>query len=225
MYSNKLKEEAIRLRQKGQSYTEILKIVHVAKSTLALWLHDVGLSQPQKQRLTEKRLQAVKRGGEAKRNQRLKKTQQIEDKALNQIGKISDRELFLIGTVLYWAEGSKQKPHNPSERVNFSNSDVLMIRMFLRWLGAIGIPSNEIMFSVYLHDTARHRVTEIQEYWSKSLKLRINKFEKIYFTKGSTKSYRKNIGEGYYGQVRVSVLRSTDLNRQISGWIQGIVKN
>jgi hypothetical protein len=225
MYSNKLKEEAISLRRKGRSYTEILKSIPVAKSTLALWLRDVGLSKPQQQRLTEKRLQAAKRGGEVKRNQRLIKTQQIERKALNEIGEISHRELFLIGTVLYWAEGSKQKPHNPSERVNFSNSDALMIRVFLKWLCAIGIPSNEVIFSLYLHDTARHRVTEIQEYWSKSLKLRINKFEKIYFKKGSTKSYRKNIGAGYYGQVRVSVLKSTDLNRQISGWIQGIVKN
>lgn len=225
MYSNKFKEEAIRLRRNGKSYMEILKDIPVAKSTLGLWLNDVELSKPQKQRLTEKRLRAAKRGGEAKRNQRLRKTRQIEDNALNEIGEITPRELFLIGTVLYWAEGSKQKPHNPSERVNFSNSDVSMIQMFLKWLNAIGISSKEIMFSVYLHETARHRVTEIQKYWSKSLKLRINKFEKIYFKKGSTKSYRKNIGEGYYGQVRVSVLKSTDLNRQISGWIQGIVKN
>lgn len=225
MFNNQLKEKAILLRRDGKSYSEILKTIPVAKSTLALWLRDVGLSVPQKQRLTEKRLAAVKRGGEAKRNQRLEKTQQIESAAIDEIGNISQRELFLIGTVLYWAEGSKQKIHNPSERVIFSNSDVLMIHVFLKWLKAIGIPDDDILFSLYLHGTAIHRVKEIQEHWSKSLKLRINKFEKVYFKKGSSKSFRKNTGNGYYGQARVSVARSTNLNRRINGWVLGITKN
>jgi len=221
----KLKQKAVSLRKQGKSYSEILKIVPVAKSTLSLWLREVGLSKPQKQRLTAKRLAAVKRGGEAKRSQRIKVTRKILENAENEIGKISQRELFLIGTVLYWAEGSKQKPHNPSERVTFSNSDVLMIRLFLKWLKAISIPQDEISFSIYLHDSAAHRTDEVQRYWSKSLKLRINRFEKIYFKRGSVKSFRKNRGVGYYGQVRVSVLRSTNLNRRISGWVLGITKN
>jgi len=34
--------------------------------------------------------------------------------------------------------------------------------------------------------------------------------------------YRKNQGKDYYGLVRVKVLKSTDLNRKISGWIKGV---
>jgi hypothetical protein len=223
--NKEIKQKAITLRKEGNSYSEILQTIPVAKSTLALWLKDVGLSQPQKQRLTAKRLAAVKRGGLEKRNIRINTTRQIEQAAINEIGKISARELFLIGVVVYWAEGSKQKPHNPSERVAFSNSDALMIRLFLKWLRSIGIPEDEISLSIYLHDSAKHRIREIQKYWSKSLKLRINRFEKIYFKRGSTKSFRKNTGVGYYGQVRVSVLRSTNLNRRIHGWVLGITKN
>ncbi len=220
-----LKQEAIALRKEGRSYSEILQTIPVAKSTLALWLKDVGLSKSQKQRLTERRLAAVKRGGLAKRNNRLSTTRQIETVAISEIGKISSRELFLIGVGIYWAEGSKQKPHNPSERVTFSNSDALMIQLFLRWLRAIGIPENEITFSIYLHDSAKHRIGEIQSYWSKSLKLRINRLEKIYFKRSSMKSFRKNTGVEYYGQVRVTVLRSTNLNRRIHGWVLGITKS
>ena len=220
-----IKERAVALRKEGKSYSEILKTIPVAKSTLGLWLKDVGLSKTQKQQLTEKRLAAVKRGGEAKKNERLKRTQRIEEDAIIEIGKISTRELFLIGIVLYWAEGSKQKIHNPSERVNFSNSDAPMITVYLKWLKMIGVNDIDIHLSVYLHDTAKHRMKEVQEYWSKSLKLRINRFEKIYFKKGSVKSFRKNTGEGYYGQIRVSVAKSTDLNRKINGWIRGITKN
>lgn len=221
---SKKKEDAVRLRRSGKSYSEILKVVPVAKSTLSLWLRDVGLSLPQKQQISQKRILAARRGGEVKRSQRVKITEQIERHAINEIGKISSRELFLIGTVLYWAEGSKQKSHNPSERVNFSNSDALMIQLFLKWLKALGVPEEEISFSIYIHDTAIPRVQEIQEYWSKSLKLRINKFEKIYLKKGSTKSFRKNVGIGYYGQIRVTVAKSTNLNRRINGWVLGITK-
>jgi transposase len=61
----KEKEIAIELRRQGYSYSEILKRVPVAKSTLSLWLRSLGLAKQQKQRLTEKRLAALKRGWEA----------------------------------------------------------------------------------------------------------------------------------------------------------------
>ena len=220
-----IKEKAIELRKNGKSYSEILEVVPVAKSTLSLWLGGVGLTVAQKQRLTEKRLSAVKRGGLAKNTQRLARTKKIQEKAIGDIGKISKKDLFLIGTMLYWAEGSKQKPHNPSERVMFSNSDPKMLSVFIKWLDSIDVPRAEISFSIYLHDTAAHRINEIQEYWSKTLKLSINKFEKIYFKPSSGKSFRKNMGVGYYGQIRVVVARSTNLNRKIEGWVLGIIKN
>ncbi|MDD3728951.1 MAG: hypothetical protein PHH50_01355 [Candidatus Pacebacteria bacterium] len=50
----KEKEKAIKLRKKGLSYNDILKEIPVAKSTLSLWLRDVGLSKRQRQKLTEK---------------------------------------------------------------------------------------------------------------------------------------------------------------------------
>ena len=215
---------AIKLRKAGKSYSEILKYVHVAKSTLALWLKEVGLSVPQKQRLTQKRLDAVKRGGEAKRQQRLDITKKLMSEAAAQIGKVSKRELFLIGVVLYWAEGSKQKAHNPSERVTFSNSDPEMIKVFLRWLHAVGVKEHGISFSIYLHETSLHRIEEVKEYWSKTLKLSINRFEKIYNKPSSGKSFRRNIGIGYYGQIRISIAKSTNLNRRIDGWVMGISK-
>ncbi len=37
------KEKAIALRKQGKTYSEILAKIPVAKSTLSLWLHDVGL--------------------------------------------------------------------------------------------------------------------------------------------------------------------------------------
>jgi hypothetical protein len=42
------KEKAIKLRKSGATYSEVLREVPVSKSTLSLWLRDVGLSKTQK---------------------------------------------------------------------------------------------------------------------------------------------------------------------------------
>ena len=88
MYINE-KQKAIKLRREGKSYSEILQVVKVAKSTLSLWLREVGLSVPQKQQLTAKRLAGIMKGGLAKRNQRLAITKKIEAEAVIEIGKIT----------------------------------------------------------------------------------------------------------------------------------------
>jgi len=77
-----------------------LKETPVAKSTLSLWLRNVGLTRKQKQRLTEKRLIAALGRARAKKEQRLATTKEIKEKARNEVGKLSN---------LYWAEGLKEK--------------------------------------------------------------------------------------------------------------------
>ena len=63
----KYKVIALNLRKQGFSYSEILERIPVAKSTLSLWLREVGLSKRQKQHLTQKKLDAAWRGGQVKR--------------------------------------------------------------------------------------------------------------------------------------------------------------
>ena len=100
----KEKEMAIELRKQGHSYSEILKKVPVAKSTLSLWLRSVGLAKQQKQRLTEKRLAALKRGWETCRRKRILIINKIREAAKKEIKEITQRDLWLIGITLYWAE-------------------------------------------------------------------------------------------------------------------------
>ena len=130
----KERERAIKLRRKGRTYSEILAQIPVAKSTLSLWLREVGIAQKQKQRLTQKKREASFRGGEARRRQRVEETRAILNQAEKEIGAISKRELWLIGSALYWAEGSKQKISNVAQQTQFSNSDSRMIEIFMTWL-------------------------------------------------------------------------------------------
>ena len=58
----------------------------------------------------------------------------IHEASQKEISKISNRELWLIGIALYWAEGSKSKTYSPSIGVVFTNSDYEMVQIFIRWL-------------------------------------------------------------------------------------------
>ena len=56
----KEKEKAIELRKQGKTYSDILRMIPVAKSTLGLWLKDAKLSKSENQRFTEaKRLASL----------------------------------------------------------------------------------------------------------------------------------------------------------------------
>jgi tRNA(Leu) C34 or U34 (ribose-2'-O)-methylase TrmL len=220
---NILKEKAINFREKGLSYSEILREVPVAKSTLALWLQSVGLSKMQQQRLTLKKIISGKRGAAKRKSQRIEKESEIKSFAHKQIGTISPRELWIIGTMLYWAEGSKQKEYNPSQKLVFSNSDPNMIRLYLSWLEkSIKIPRNQIELVIHIHETYRDKLKPVIKYWSGKTGFHKAKFGKIYFKKNILNPKRRNIGYGYYGLLRVEVVKSTDLNRKVTGWIEGI---
>lgn len=219
---------AIALRMKGFSYREILNKVPVAKSTLSLWLRSVGLSKRQKQRLTLKRLEAAKRGADKKRNQRLTITREIKEKAKAEISRMNFNRnaLWLMGIMLYWAEGTKEKEKGRSTGVKFSNSDPLMIKLFLKWLREIcNIPSNHIKYELYIHENSANNLDGARKYWSSSLGVKLSNFHAVYFKKHNIISRRRNIGKDYYGQLNIRILKSTLLNRRIAGWIEGIVRN
>ncbi|MBI4708782.1 MAG: hypothetical protein HY764_01100 [Candidatus Portnoybacteria bacterium] len=218
------KNLAIRYRKRGLSYSEILKLLPVAKSTLSVWLKDVSLAKKQKQRLTEKRRQAQFKAQQTCREKRIKITEEIKAAAKREIRAISKRDLWLIGVALYWAEGSKE--HQRGTRVQFGNSDPRMIKIFLGWLQkCCQVLPSDITFSIYLHETAVKREREIQKYWSKITDFPISRFKQIVWKKNKINTKRKNVGENYCGLLRITIAKSTNLNRKIAGWIEGIYKN
>lgn len=213
---------AIELRRQGFSYNEILQTIPVAKSTLSLWLRSVELTKRQKQRFTEKKKLAQIRAAQATQNKRIIKSISIRNTAKEEIDQITDREFKLIGAALYWAEGSKQKEHNVSEQVMFSNSDPNMITVFLRWLlNTCKISEQDLNFSLYIHKSGN--IESAKNFWIKQLGIDRNLL-KVYLKRHFI-TKRKNIGNNYNGLIRIRVKRSTDLNRKIEGWIEGIYQN
>lgn len=217
------KESAIRLRRDGKTYAEILSKVPVAKSTLSLWLRSVGLAAPQMQRLTEKRLAASRRGSLQRRENRLKEIESLSLQGLNDVGVLTARELWLIGTALYWAEGSKQRDTTLSSGIMFGNSDAHMIRLFIRWLHVIGIGDSNIYFELYVHENRRKDIGRFQKWWADKIDVNVTRINRVYFKRHRPMTNRTNIEDLYHGLLRIRVRASTTLNRKINGWIGGIV--
>ena len=225
MSKNILKTKAIELRRQGRTYSEIMKEVPVAKSTIALWLKEVGLSVPQKQVITEKRMQAQRRGADTQRRNRVERQTMLIRHAEIQVGPMNRRELWLLGIALYWAEGEKEKERSPGTRASFSNSDPKMIALFLRWLKECAqVRDEDIYLDLYIHESHRNNVKEVLDKWSELLHLPLSYFHHTYFKKNKINTLRKNTGVLYIGLLRVNIRSSSALNRKITGWISGITK-
>lgn len=226
MLKNDNKKIAQKLRFEGKTYSEILDVVPVAKSTLSIWLREIGLSKKQKQRITIKKILGRKRGAEAQRNKRIKSQQKIIDSAISDIDHISRRELWLIGISLYWAEGSKEKEYRIGQRTSFSNSDPNMIKVYIKWLlHCVGVDKDDISGDLYIHKSHVGNIDEIIGIWADKIGCSRNFIKHVYYKRGKVKTVRKNTGVLYIGLLRVNIKSSSALNRKIMGWIKGIYIN
>lgn len=220
---NTQREAAIQLRKSGKTYSEILKEIPVAKSTLSLWLRSVNLSKKQIQVFSEKKRIGQLNGAFARKQGRIGRQKVIFEKSSKEVGKLSKRELWFVGTALYWAEGSKEKEYHPGSGLHFSNSDPAMIRLFIKWLiECCGISKDRIHFSIYIHEIYKSRIKEIAWFWSDVTRFPEADFDKIYFKRHKTKTKRKNQGILYNGLLRVNVRASSELVRKIHGWVTGM---
>lgn len=140
--------------------------------------------------------------------------------AAEQIGALSPRELLLLGVALYWAEGTKDKPYERREVVNFVNSDVTVIRLFMSWLRLLDVPTDQCTFRVYIHETAD--ADAAVAYWAAIVGVVPTDFSKTVLKRHQPKTNRRNRFEGYHGCLVVRVRRGADLYRRIDGWWHGI---
>lgn len=193
----KLKEQqqAIELRKKGMSYTQIKKELSLSKSTLSLWLRNYPLSKKQIYQLqggNEGRIEKFRQTMQKKRERRLKKYYEEEKQKWLPL---SLRELFLSGLFLYWGEGGKTL----RSQVSINNTDPDVLRFSLYWMRvALEIPKDKIQ--VYLHLYSDMNIEQEIYFWSKELKMPKKYFAKPYIKK-STRSglTQKGFGHGTCG--------------------------
>jgi hypothetical protein len=213
-----LRAQARELRAQGLKYQEIAARLGVSKASVSLWVRD--LPRPPKLTYHESRRrcsEGVRRYWESERAARDAKRAADRAIAATEVGSLTDREIIIAGTIAYWCEGEKRKPDRRSnERVVFINSDPGLIRFFLRFLDAAGVPRSDLVFCVHIHETADAAVA--QRFWLEVTGASPEQFQKPALKRHSLKTNRKNVGADYHGCLRIIVHRSSALYRKIEGW-------
>ncbi|MFJ8760933.1 hypothetical protein [Streptomyces cyaneofuscatus] len=214
-----IRAKARELRLQGMTYDQIQVELGCSKSSISLWVRD--LPKPERKRSRDESSAIGRRGWEATLQRRDVERQAQKQRAADEVGAMTDRELFLLGVGLYWAEGTKSKPYRTQERVTFVNSDPGMIEVFLAWLRLLGVDDDALRFHVLIHETAD--VAGAERFWADLTGAAPSAFGKTSLKKHSPKTNRKNAGENYRGCLAVRVLKSAELYRRIEGSWYGIV--
>jgi DNA-binding CsgD family transcriptional regulator len=214
-----LRARARELRAQGMTYDQIQVELGCSKSSISLWVRD--LPKPERKRTREEASAIARKGWEATLRLREEERCRTKQEAADMVGALSDRELFLVGVGLYWAEGTKDKPHARREQVTFVNSDPGMIRTFIAWLDLLGVERDRHSYRVMIHETADVQAAE--HYWAALVGTDPARFGKTTLKRHNPKTVRKNVGDGYRGCLVICVRKSADLYRRIEGAWCGIV--
>ncbi|MFE2143026.1 hypothetical protein ACFXA3_15000 [Streptomyces sp. NPDC059456] len=209
-----LRAKARELRLQGMTYDRIQVELGCSKSSISLWVRD--LPKPERHRTPEEASEISRRGWEKTLEKREVERQRTKQDAAVELGSLSERELFLVGVGLYWAEGQKSKPYARRERVIFVNSDPDMVLVYRTWLGLLGIEPERIQYRLMIHESGD--VTGAEHYWADLLEVDHSYLQRTTLKKHNPKTVRKNVGAEYRGCLVVSVLDSADLYRRIEGW-------
>jgi len=213
------------LRRQGRSRREIKETLgFISNSTLNQILRGEPLP-PERvgPRYAESRRRAaegVERYWAAERAAREAPRVAMSAAAATQVGELTGREVIIAGALAYWCEGAKSKPYRIDEQVRFTNSDPALIRFFLRFLDHAGVPRQRLRYCVYIHESAD--LEAAASYWA-SVTAAPDQFLRPVIKHHTPRTSRQGYNAGYYGCLRVSVTKSSELYRQISGWAHGVM--
>lgn len=214
-----LKEQAIDYRKKGYSYSMINEKTGVTKSTLSNWLNKIPFS-PNEELI--KRIGSAKlKSASFKHNQKISEIEEMRGLAKAELGKLTKRDLWLLGIGLYLGEGSKA-----FEQTRFSNSNPEMIKIAVVWFKEV-CKLKDIHFNPVVHIYPDNDVEETIKYWSEITGFPENQFGKTYIDKRIDKLQAKKRTLPYGTlHLRIKSHREKEfgrrLHRRIMGWITAI---
>lgn len=212
--------KALKLRSQGKSYGEIKKTLGIPKSTQSGWFKNLKLP-PSVQRILEEKGRTTReflmRFNRERTKRIQKENKEIKRKALQEISKLSKRELILIGAALYWGEGYKTQKNK--EGLQLSNSDPYLIALFLRFLReVIEIPEEKFRVRISIHPNISAQ--SAIDSWSKITNLPKERFyitDQISRASGG-KRPRNSLP---YDTLDLRVTGRKDLFK-VKGWIDGL---
>jgi hypothetical protein len=224
MAKSEKKIQARKLRRDGQSIKSIARDLEVSPGSVSLWCRDILMTREQLDILEKnskdpyygKRLQNSLK----QQSIRIEKTGRLKAEGIEEVGKLTNRELLLVGIALYWAEGYKK-----DSQVGLGSSDPRMMQLYVKWLReCFNYSVEDLLFRVTVNESHEYRIKEIVQYWADLFGINISNFQKSFYQKAKwQKSYEHP--EEYFGVLRIRVRKSSDFLRKIHGYIEGLKDN
>ena len=227
----KEKEQALKLRLSGKSYTEIQRVLGTPKSTLSGWLSNLQISENLRRKIMsrarEKSTAALIRRNKNQTLLALKRRSEVMETARRQIAVPSKENLWFMGLALYWAEGYKRAQTRngrelTSHAVSLTNSDPGIVKLFLRFIREVcQVPDGKIGADVRIYQ--HQNTAETVNFWSRLTKINKSKFGKVYYGVSKSSLGKRPYNRLPFGTIQIRV-NSTQLFHQIMGWIKGLAE-
>lgn len=216
------KDIAIKLRKQGKSYNEINKILGIPKGTLSDWFQDLRFSKDIKIKLINEAKNKWARNITDYNKKRaaiiLEGARKIQDIESKKIKNISNKELWLLGTALYWAEGSKRERW----QVRFTNSDPNMVRFMMYYFRNIcNIKEEKFRLTLQIHPNVSEE--KAKRYWSNIAEVPPSQFYKTLIAISKASKNKRDPKRLPYGTLRISISDVNAVNR-IKGWLKGLTQ-
>jgi hypothetical protein len=196
------------MRRAGLSYSEIMGLVPVKKSTLATWCRDIDLTDKQ---IADIKVRNPSVPGTPRNTQRKRRRmiELIEAQASLEAIHLQDDPFWTMGVTLYWAEGSKTQ-----RSLQLAHSEPEALRSFVRWCRKFH--RSDAVFSAALNLHHNNDEPGARSWWSNQLEIDLDYFTKTFIKPDGT-GHRKNHLPN--GVARVTMRRSTDAFLTTMVWI------
>jgi len=218
---NGLRTQAEELRSLGYSYNMIREKLGVSVSTQSYWFKDKPFV-PNKEVINRIKFGPIE-NGKRRHNERVNEINQLKELGMKEVGRLSKRDLWMLGLGLYIGEGAKT-----TEMLRISNSDPAVIKVSIRWLKEICNLTDDNL-SLRLHLYPDNNLDTSMKYWQNITNLPASNFRKTHIDRRVNK-IKSRRGKLPYGTVHISVISRGDpskgvkLYRRINGWMSGGLK-
>lgn len=205
------RKKARQLRREGWGIVEIARELDVDKDTVSRWCRDLELTLAQRNSLiqSDPYWENRQKGADSNKFNSLEKREKQQEQGRQEAQ--SGNILHLMGCMLYWGEGAKER-----NQIRFTNTDPNMIILFMRFLREeMGVSNDLISLRIMLHSEDEKEQQRIRKYWLNLLELSENHKASIQVKNGTdSRSTRYE-----YGICSINVYR-TDVVQRIFGAIQ-----
>jgi hypothetical protein len=201
------------MRSEGVAITHIATRLSVSKGTVSRWVADIILTSDQEAALRVRKAGGHLNGAYANRD-RAKAQRDVWRDEGRTAAEQSD-PLHVMGCMLYWGEGAKAR-----NRVAISNTDMVLLQVFLRFLQEHFIVDDEqIRLTVHYYHTPGLSEQDIKVHWGQHLELPVSCFTPKQSVDVRMRSRVNPSNKWPYGVCRL-VVHSTRIAQHIYGAIE-----